>query len=88
MIGKIMGAILIVTGCGGFGFTLTATHRKEENGLRQLVSILDYMQCELQYRLTPLPDLCRQVAYAERNQISRFFGILADELDCEALSDV
>ena len=88
MIGKIMGAILIVTGCGGFGFTLTATHRKEENGLRQLVSLLDYMQCELQYRLTPLPDLCRQVGNTDRNQISRFFGILADELDREVLADV
>ena len=56
---KLLGAVLIITGCGGFGFRLAANHRKEETTLRKFVSILDYMQCELQYRYTALPDLER-----------------------------
>lgn len=88
MTGKIIGAVLIVCGCGGFGFTVTAAYRREESGLRQLLSVLDFMQCELQYRLTPLPDLCRQAGNQGRNPVNCFFGILAEELEKQVLPDV
>ena len=54
---KWIGAVLIVAGCGGFGFTLSSEHRRQEKSLRKLIAVLDFMACELQYRLTPLPDL-------------------------------
>ena len=88
MIGKIIGSVLIICGCGGFGFTMSATYRREENSLRQLLSALDYMQCELQYRMTPLPDLCRQVGDMDKYPVSRLFTVLADELDHQILPDV
>ena len=88
MIGKIIGACLILVGCGGFGFALTASHHREEAALQRLASILDYMQCELQYRLTPLPELCRQAAGQGRNPVNRFFSTLADELDSQITPDV
>ena len=62
MILKIIGACMVIAGCGSVGFKIAANHRKEERHLRQLSNVLDYMECELQYRLTPLPQLCRQAA--------------------------
>ena len=56
---RIFGAVLIVFGCGGFGAMLARNDRLAEQSLRSLCAGLDLMSSELQYRLTPLPDLCR-----------------------------
>ena len=81
MTGKILGAVLIITGCGAFGYAQSVSYRKEEQLLRQFIAALDYMQCELQYRMTPLPELCRQTAAEGKGLISRFFGNLAEEME-------
>ena len=52
---KWIGALMVVAGCGGVGFTMAAAYIREEWALRSLIGALDYMTCELQYRLTPLP---------------------------------
>ena len=88
MNGRILGAILIVTGCGGFGFAITASYRKEETALRQLLAVLDYMQCELQYRLTPLPDLCHTAGTEHKNAVGAFFLALGEELESQISPDV
>ncbi len=85
---KIIGSILIIFGCGSFGMHLCANVKREELVLRQLITALDYMQCELQYRMTPLPDLCRQAGIQQKNRIGTFFCCLADELDARVSSDV
>ena len=54
------GAALVIAGCGGFGFSIASGYKREEGILRQLLRVLNYMEWELQYRLTPLPELCRQ----------------------------
>ena len=54
----------------------------------QLVSALDDMQCELQYRLTPLPDLCRNAGVHSKGDIQKFFLQLAEELEYQLSSDV
>ena len=59
---KIVGAFLVIFGCGGFGFLVAANHRYEEKMLRQLLAALEQMHWELQYRLTPLPELCNNAA--------------------------
>lgn len=59
---KWLGAILIIGSCGGFGFSLASEYRKNERAFHQLLRALSYMECELQYHLTPLPELCRQAA--------------------------
>ena len=88
MNGKVWGALLVVLGCGSFGFRLSANVKREEIALRQLIHALDYIQCELQYRMTPLPDLCHQVAVQQKNRIGSFFGKLGTELEGQASSDV
>ena len=59
---KGMGAVLIIAGCGGFGFSMAAGVRQQEKLLHQLIRVLDVLEAELQYRLTSLPDLCRLAA--------------------------
>lgn len=51
------GAALVIAGCGGFGFSIASGYKREEGILRQLLRALNYMEWELQYRLTPLPEL-------------------------------
>lgn len=70
-----LGAILIVAGCGGFGFAKAAAHITEERCLRQLLRALDYMECELQYRKSALPNLLRCTAAMSA-------GVVRDVLLC------
>lgn len=91
---KLMGAILVVIGCGGFGVMMAVSHRREVKALTQLVRAVDVMMCELEYRLTPLPALCRcgaeqcsgsvracmiALAYALESQISPDVGVCITE---------
>ena len=85
---KLIGAILIVAACAGFGWKLAAMHAREEKSLRQLISVLDFMECELQYRLTPLPELCRQAASESTGPLKEVFLILCQELEDQILPDV
>lgn len=78
---RILGAVLVILGCGSVGFRIAAAWCREERVLRQLLSALDYMQCELQYRLTPLPDLCRLVGSASKGQLGSLFLDLGTELE-------
>ena len=84
---KIMGAVLIIGGCGGVGFSMAAAHRREERSLRQLIGALDYMGCELQYHLTPLPDLCRSAAAEAGGCVSQVLLALASELENQIAPD-
>ena len=59
MINRILGALLLVAGCGCIGFTMANTYRREVQMLRQMCCFLERIGCELQYRLTPLPQLLR-----------------------------
>lgn len=77
---KWIGAALIVAGCGGFGFTLSAEHRAQEKSLRKLIAVLDFMTCELRYRMTPLPELCEAAGKESGGQLGLLFHLLSVEL--------
>lgn len=85
---KWIGAVLVIVGCGGVGFSIAAAHRREEKLLRQLIQVLQYMECELQYRLTPLPELCRQAGKEVNGILRDVFLNLARELDWQTSPDV
>lgn len=85
---KWIGAILVITGCGGFGFSMAASHRREEKLLLQLIHILQFMECELQYRLTPLPELCRQAGEEVSGVLRDVFLNLVREMDWQTSPDV
>jgi len=85
---KVIGAGLIVVGCGYFGFSLVRAHQKEVRTLSSLISILDYMECELQYRMTALPQLCRQAAAESSGILQKFFNSFSQELEDQISPDV
>lgn len=78
---KWIGAVLVITGCGCLGFLFAAAQRKETRYLRCFLAALDYMSCELQYHLTPLPDLCRMTGNVCKGGLQKVFMILAEELE-------
>ena len=88
MVQKIFGATFVIIACGSVGFQMAANHRKEESALRQLIRILGYMECELQFRLTPLPLLCRQVAKEFGHAMGTIFCELAQEIESQNLPDI
>ena len=88
MILKLIGTMLVIAGCGGVGFRIAANHRYEERSLRQLIGILDYMECELQYRMTPLPELCRQASVEFSGGIGKVFAELAVEMEAQISPDI
>lgn len=65
MIVKIFGAVLIIVGCAGVGYSLAAAHKKEEKALQALISSIEIMISELEFRLTPLPQLVRLAGETE-----------------------
>ena len=71
---KWIGAVLIIFGCGGFGFSLAAAHRREEKSLQQMISGLDFMQC-------------RQTARQLSGSVQALFLNLAKELDNQICPD-
>lgn len=85
---KLIGAILVICGCGGLGFSIAAASKREEAALRQLIGALDFMECELQYHLTPLPELCRQAGRESKGAIHQVLTALAHELECQISPDV
>lgn len=87
MILKLIGGALVVIACGGVGFRMAANHRQEEQDLRQFIGALDYMECELQYHLTPLPALCRQAAQEFYGRLGNVFLDLSIEMEAQNASD-
>lgn len=85
---KWIGAALIMAACGWFGFSLTMRHKREEQALRQLIAALDFMECELQYRLTPLPELCHQAAAQATGLIREILAGFARQLESRCAPDV
>ena len=88
MMPKILGAVLILAGCGGFGMMICMSYKREEELLKQLIHALNYIQCELQFRMIPLPELCAQASTGCRGRISQYFKLLSEELSCQASPDV
>ena len=77
---KVIGAVCVVAACGGWGFAAAAQYIQLIRLLRQLISSLDYMECELQYRSTALVELCEQTAQQCQGKMKSFFITLHEEL--------
>lgn len=84
---KWVGAALIIAGCGGYGMSLALKFRKEEKYLFELKIILQYMISELQYKLTPLPELCRQSSRHASGVLREILGNLSTEMDLQLMPD-
>lgn len=85
---KVIGAVLILAGCGGYGIMMAMNHRREVAALHQLVQVMEGMICELEYRLPPLPELCRFGAEQSKGAVRTFFLELARAMDEQISTDV
>ena len=81
MIYRVLGACLIVLGCGGAGFLVAANARRETATLKSVITVLEYWKNELSFHLTPLPELCRQSATQNSGIIGQFLDTVATELE-------
>ncbi len=84
---KWIGAILIIGSCSACGFAIAAGKRREERLLWQLLELLQFLEQDLQYRLTPLPELCRMAAGKTRGLLCTVFLNLYRELTWQKLPD-
>lgn len=78
---RILGACLIVLGCGGAGFMVAANAKRETTTLKHIITVLEYWKNELNFHLTPLPELCRQTAAQTPGMIGHFWDDVAKELE-------
>ncbi|MBE6941847.1 MAG: hypothetical protein E7455_06185 [Ruminococcaceae bacterium] len=85
---KLLGAILVLVGCGGYGVMMAVNHRRETAVLRQLSEATDKMISELEYRLTPLPELCLFASQQTKDALSRFFSELGRTMDEQVSPDI
>jgi len=77
---KWIGAVLVIVGCGGFGFLIAAGVKREERYLRELLEAMEFMTSELQYRMTPLPELIDRAACHTSGTLWQVFSALDREL--------
>ena len=77
---RILGAVLIVAGCGSVGFLMAYHYRKEIHYLQQLSQILGAMICELDFRMTPLPQLIQNAVQTAGREMHRIFFKLSELL--------
>lgn len=85
---RIAGAVLIFSGCGWFGFSMANDYRHQERAVRQLIRASEYMECELQFRQTALPQLCHNTAQAVPGEIGQVFLLLEEQLERRTHADV
>ena len=84
---RIIGAILVVASSSAVGFRIAAAHRRETAVLQQLIRALDFMICELEYRLTSLPELCGLTAMQVEDPLRALFYTLEKELQMQVSAD-
>ncbi len=84
---KWIGALLIIGGCGGFGFSMARGYLRQEQQLRQLRQASQLMGWELQYRLTALPELAVMAGNACGGALKKVFLDFARELNWQTGSD-
>ena len=84
---KWIGAICVFASCCGWGLLAASRHRMKISALQQFISVLNFMICELQYRTTPLPQLCRLAGEQRQGNVKQVFMELARELDAQISPD-
>lgn len=77
---RILGALLIVSGCTGVGYAMSYCFRREEQAMEDLVKCLEWMVCEMNYRMPPLAALFLDAANMSKGTLSQTMERFAVEL--------
>lgn len=70
---KLIGAILVIGGAGGFGISKGCRFLRQMRQLREFAAALEILKCELNYTLLPLGKLCEVTAQRSRGVCAQFF---------------
>ena len=70
---RLLGAVLVIAGCGALGLCGVARLDGRVRDLGELAAGLDALQRELGWRLAPLPDALETAAKALRGPAADFF---------------
>lgn len=81
------GAALIVAGCGGWGIAVAAALLREETMVRELQHFLKLIRWELQYRMTPLPELIQNCSGQTHGNLRKILVRFDDNLRNLSLPD-
>lgn len=84
---KWIGSLLIVAAFGGFGISLCSRFRGERQLLQGMVTMLSFLECQLRYQLTPLPELCRQAGHISGGLLEEIMLNFSRELDWQTAPD-
>lgn len=84
---KLLGSVMIIVGCGGFGLLIAANYRREERALQALLDALEFMLSELRFRLPPLEQLCMDSAKLTNGVVSKVLRTLSEELNAQVAPD-
>ena len=77
----------MIVACGGAGFSMAIQYKRQLASLKQLIKTLEYIRCELEFRLTPLPELCQKAAAYATGGIKEAFQALSEELCSQMAPD-
>ena len=84
---KWLGAICVLVSCCGWGILAANRYRFKIFSFQQLICALNYMISELQYRATPLPQLCQITSEQCQGSIKQIFRELHEELTAQISPD-
>lgn len=72
---RLLGAVLLTGGSAALGFSAVRHLDGRVHDLRELVAGLEVMERELQWKMTPLPELLLRAAEETDGQPSHFFDL-------------
>ena len=84
---KLLGAVLIVIGCGSAGFISVAAYCAEELALKHPLRVIEHMASELKFRLPPLPGLCKTAAEISSGTVRQVWWSMSDLLERKDCAD-
>lgn len=81
---KLLGVCLIVAGAGGFGVKKAVNFSRQMRQLQDFLRALALLECELNYSLLPVAQLCRTVAEQVHGTVGAFLTNYAAALEKDA----
>lgn len=76
---KIIGAVLIIASCTGYGFALSFELKKRLNELREIKKIMFFLKGEIEYGLTPIFDAISEIAQRADGELKNVLLALIKE---------
>ena len=87
MIWKISGALLIIAGAGGIGFSMSCNHKRDASIRSELIHAIEWMILELNYRMPPLEIVFREAASVCNGSVRQVLEAFASEMEQQTVPD-